>query len=1016
MSETTGVRGFVPSAREVAGGAVPSYEYTAAGGARVAARVPLRDRVRGYLQQADPRAIRASAGLLPVVVFMLVFAFVQMETEGFAVLLPDIQNTFNLNAGFIITFTSLVFGISIGLGPLFGYLADRVRRVWMLRAGSLAVHGFFTAGGSAGSVGSLVSTRSGSMAGGPLISAVVLPLLSDYYPPRVRARAFAFFYVCIPVGLAIGPGLFGGLDSWLGWRGTMLVVGGVATLVSLSTFLLREPTRGALDRAAMGADEQAQQREQRPVSWSEGWRAASSIRTLRRVWYATPFTTVGASLTYTIASLHFNQHFQLDPAGIGLIISLGAVPGLLGLLFAGPFADRLLAERPGRYMTVMGVLLAMVGISYVGFVLIPILPLDILMYMIPAFVAMLIQPGQLTLTAMVVPSRIRGMGITSLAPFQLLGSLLGVIIGTVVGTQGLTVGLLLMVPITLAGAAIYATGAAGVEADLRAALASSMADEEARRARESGRNKLLICRGVEVSYDGAQVLFGVDFDVEEGELVALLGTNGAGKSTLLRAIAGVQQASNGAIYVDGDDLTHAPADQVAERGVVMMPGGRAVFPSLTVAENLRAAAWLHRHDEDEVRTQTEEVLDLFPELCPRLDTAAGNMSGGEQQMLALSQALLMQPRLLMIDELSLGLAPQVVERLLAVLRRIHAAGTTVIVVEQSINVALTVAERAVYMERGRVRFDGPTRELLTRDDVVHSIFLGGAVTSSLSGTSRAFGMIDEPERVLSVEHVAMRYGGVEVLRDVSLHVDAREVVGIIGANGAGKTTLFDVITGFATPAAGGVVLLDEDVTRLSADARARLGIARSYQNVRLFPALTVRENIAVALERHLQSRSAVLAAVWAPPARASERRVWRRVDNLVGSLGLGPYAGKFLNELSTGTRRIVDIACLLAAAPKLLLLDEPTSGLAQAETEMLAPVIDRIVAEVGCGILIIEHDLGLVAGTSDRLVAMRLGAVLAEGRPGDVLDDGAVIDSLVGGASDAVLSRSIHLVAERSTR
>jgi branched-chain amino acid transport system ATP-binding protein len=190
-----------------------------------------------------------------------------------------------------------------------------------------------------------------------------------------------------------------------------------------------------------------------------------------------------------------------------------------------------------------------------------------------------------------------------------------------------------------------------------------------------------------------------------------------------------------------------------------------------------------------------------------------------------------------------------------------------------------------------------------------------------------------------------------------------------------------------------------------------LGIARSFQNVKLFPALTVRENIAVALERHLENRSAVLAAIWSPATRKVERRVKRRVENLVESLGLGRYADKFVNELSTGTRRIVDIACVLATQPRVLLLDEPSSGLAQAETEQLAPVIARIVQETNCGLLVIEHDLGLIAAVSDRLVAMRLGSVLAEGRPRAVLENGDVIDALLGGASDAVISRSIQMAS-----
>src|SRR5207245_10312678 len=168
----------------------------------------------------------------------------------------------------------------------------------------------------------------------------------------------------------------------------------------------------------------------------------------------------------------------------------------------------------------------------------------------------------------------------------------------------------------------------------------------------------------EVVYDGAQVLNGVDFDVEDGEIVALLGTNGAGKSTLLRAIAGIQEASSGAVFYDGVDITHAPPHLNAAGGVVLVPGGRAIFPSLTVEENLRTAARLYADDASYIRHRTEDVFTLFSVLRERLAQTAGSLSGGEQQMLSLGQALLMKPRLLMIDELSLGLAPQVVEQLL----------------------------------------------------------------------------------------------------------------------------------------------------------------------------------------------------------------------------------------------------------------------------------------------------------------------------------------------------------------
>ena len=168
------------------------------------------------------------------------------------------------------------------------------------------------------------------------------------------------------------------------------------------------------------------------------------------------------------------------------------------------------------------------------------------------------------------------------------------------------------------------------------------------------------------------------------------------------------------------------ARQTTALGVIQVPGGKAVFPTLTVAEHLRAAGWLYRDDPEYLKAANEEVLADFPRLRERIDQMAGNLSGGEQQMLALGMAFIAKPKLLMIDELSLGLAPTIVEQLLGIVRRIQQSGTAIILVEQSINVALTVADRAYFLEKGEVRFEGRTEELLERDDIVRSVFLEGA--------------------------------------------------------------------------------------------------------------------------------------------------------------------------------------------------------------------------------------------------------------------------------------------------
>ena len=239
---------------------------------------------------------------------------------------------------------------------------------------------------------------------------------------------------------------------------------------------------------------------------------------------------------------------------------------------------------------------------------------------------------------------------------------------------------------------------------------------------------LLSCRSIEFSYGQLCVLFGVDLTVDDGEIVALLGTNGAGKSTLLDVIAGLLPSSRGTIHFDGADITYLGAEQRCRLGIAEHSGGHAVFGSMSVLENLRMFAFTKRRDRSAVKRGIDETFEAFPELGTRRHQAAATLSGGEQQMLALGKALILRPRLLLIDELSLGLAPMVVSDLLEMVRRINAQGTSVVLVEQSVNVALSIVDHAYFLEKGEVRFDGAADELIARPDLVRSVFLEGATT------------------------------------------------------------------------------------------------------------------------------------------------------------------------------------------------------------------------------------------------------------------------------------------------
>ena len=515
---------------------------------------------------------------------------------------------------------------------------------------------------------------------------------------------------------------------------------------------------------------------------------------------------------------------------------------------------------------------------------------------------------------------------------------------------------------------------------------------------------LLSCRGVDVAYDKVQVLFGVDLDVERGEIVALLGTNGAGKSTLLKAVSGLVTPAAGQIVFDGVDITSSDAVATAKQGIVQVPGGKAVFPTLTVAEHFTVGAWLFA-DEDpaEVDRRTQEVLAMFPRLQERWGQLAGNLSGGEQQQLALGMAFVAKPTLLIIDELSLGLAPSVVAQLLDIVRRIHADGCTIVLVEQSINVALTIATKCYFMEKGEVRFSGPTAELLERDDILRSVFLHGA-SKGMSGQTTSASLRERTAvpaavrtPVLEVSGLTKRFGGISAVTDVTFTVHQDEILGLIGPNGAGKTTIFDMVSGHLAADAGRVRLHGTDVTDWGADRRAAIGLGRSFQDARIFPSLTVAENIALGLERHIDVRDHLSSLLATPAMRESEEDVAFTVEDLVELLGLGSFRDKFVSELSTGSRRIVDLAMSIAHDPRVLLLDEPSSGIAQRETEALGPLLLDIRRATGCAMLIIEHDMPLITGLSDQIVALELGRVVLQDTPDAVLADPRVVSAYLGG-------------------
>jgi ABC-type branched-subunit amino acid transport system ATPase component len=331
-------------------------------------------------------------------------------------------------------------------------------------------------------------------------------------------------------------------------------------------------------------------------------------------------------------------------------------------------------------------------------------------------------------TAAVVPYRLRSRGVAMVGVYLFcfggfLGAILTGVLSDAIGTQGAVI--LVTLPSSLAGGALMAYGARFVREDISRCVEELQEEqEEADRRREGDQVPVIQVRNLDFAYESVQVLFDVGLDVHRGETVALLGTNGAGKSTLLRVISGLGVPRRGVVRLNGRTVTYADPEVRVRIGIVQLMGGKATFPSLSVAENVRMAGYLYRGDDLDGRV--ERALGRFPELADRPSTSAGDLSGGQQQMLALAMALVHDPEVLVIDELSLGLAPVVVQELLMTIRDLKAGGQTMILVEQSLNIARAVADRAVFMEKGTVRFDGPIDELAGRDDLVRAVFLGGS--------------------------------------------------------------------------------------------------------------------------------------------------------------------------------------------------------------------------------------------------------------------------------------------------
>ena len=978
-------------------------------------------RIEAPDESLDVRGLRkATAGysLLPLGLLFTLNFVDEFDRVAFAALTPEIRDAFGLDDTGITTVAAVttVFSLLVAL-PL-GILADRVNRVKISIAAGFMWGIAAVATGLVWAVPLLYLVRFLSGVG-RITNEVVHPsLLSDYYPTKAHPQVYGAHRLANAVAPIAGP-IAGVIAGAVSWEAAFFVLA-VPTIFALAgAFKLREPHRGE----SVDAELAAAQADKAAVGFAEARQQLFAIGSLKRFYTGAFFFGIGTLQLGTLISLYFENVFSYGPAARGwvqFVLGAGTVVGLV-------IGSRLAANEVGR--NALPRLAFLVGAAFapfaIGMLILSAAPVSAIA-LVGAFVIAAgnggWQPAYYSLLGTVAPPRLRSQAYAFGVMIYGAGGLAYVLVFAAFGGEegnyrGLAIA---MATITGIAGAIGLSAQRFVQADADAAARSLASAQEF--AKGEG-TPILRCRDVDLKYGTVQILFGVDMDVYEGEIIALLGTNGAGKSTILKAISGLAPPCGGQIIFDGEDITYADAVTTSKMGIVVVPGGKAVFPTLTVAEHFECGNWLYG-DQDKADTEArkQRVLDEFPRLKERWNQLAGNLSGGEQQQLAVGMAFVARPKLLVIDELSLGLAPTIVEQLLRMVREIHAEGTTIILVEQSINVALTISTRAFFMEKGEVRFDGKTEELLERGDILRSVFLEGAGGGSDTGSDKPAlateaqtaalatavaekAGVEPGHPVLSVHGLQKRFGGITATNDVSFDLMPGQILGLIGPNGAGKTTIFDEISGFLKLDGGRIVFRDRDITDWTPDKRAAFGLGRSFQDARIFSSLTVSENIALGLERHIEVRDHLSPLLGLPAVFDSEMDVRYTVDDLIELMNLGDYRNKFVSELSTGSRRIVDLAMAIAHDPTVLMLDEPSSGIAQKETEALGPLIKRIQREAKCAVLIIEHDMPLITGVSDKIIALELGEVVVEGDADTVLNNKRVIDAYLGGDLD-IINRS----------
>jgi len=679
----------------------------------------------------------AKGGARMFVILGLLIAFDQLTLNAVQMVTPELQQTFHVSKGTAV-FIGTASGLFYALGAIpLGWLADRVKRVPVVGITGLVGAGFTMLAG--GSLNAFMFFWCICLAGITRANDIAVhpSLIADNYPIGVRARMSAIMNLGTQVLGNLSPILVGVIATLFnhhyggdeGWRWAFVVLGIPALVVAASAFSIKEPPRGQYEKDDVLGEVIEDEHPAQP-SMEAAFTRLKKIKTIRTSIAAFAALGFGLFALGSLQVLYLNDTLHVtNILHRGLVLSIAGWCAVPFLYPVGSYFDRTYRKDPAKALVIVGALILPSALFT---------PLQVSTHSVALFVIFGIPQAVLTACAFamvtpvlqaVCPYRLRGLGTAMGVMYVVfIGGFAGGILADFFTNQFSVRAavLILGIPSSIIGGLLLMNGARHIRNDLSLVVEELLEEqaEQRKRAEEGARTPVLQCANIDFSYGTVQVLFDVNFEIHRGECVALLGTNGAGKSTILRVASGLEVPERGVVRLNGRNITYVAPESRARMGIIQLPGGKGVFPSLTIEQNLAVSARLKGGTRAEVDRKIREMLELFPELAERKKQPARSLSGGQQQMLALARVLMQEPEILLIDELSLGLAPLIVQRLLELVDTLKQRGQTMLIVEQSLNVALAIADRAIFLEKGEVRFEGPAHELLERDDLARAVFFG----------------------------------------------------------------------------------------------------------------------------------------------------------------------------------------------------------------------------------------------------------------------------------------------------